>query len=68
MAAAIGLRSDFNGNDLRRLARASKDGRQVRRLVALAAARAARLPGLAVSGSRSWAIGSCGSTPAVRTL
>ena len=37
MAAAIDLRTDFNGDDLRRLARASKDGRQVRRLLALAA-------------------------------
>ncbi len=37
MAAAIDLRSDFDGDCLRRVARASKDGRQVRRLLALAA-------------------------------
>jgi transposase len=37
MAAAIGLREDHVGDDLRRLARCSRDGRQVRRLLALAA-------------------------------
>jgi hypothetical protein len=37
MAVAIGLRSDFSGDELRRLARGSRDGRQVRRLLALAA-------------------------------
>ena len=37
MAAAIGLREDYAGDDLRRLARGSRDGRQVRRLLALAA-------------------------------
>jgi len=37
VAAPIELRSDFNGDGLRRIARASKDGRQVRRLLALAA-------------------------------
>jgi hypothetical protein len=37
MAAPIGLRSDFDGDGLRRIARASKDGRQVRQLLALAA-------------------------------
>jgi hypothetical protein len=37
MAAAIDLRSDFDGDGLRRIAQASKDGRQVRRLLALAA-------------------------------
>lgn len=36
MAAAITLRADFDGDGLRRLARLSKDGRQVRRLLALA--------------------------------
>jgi len=30
MAAAIDLRSDFDGDGLRRLARASRDGRQAR--------------------------------------
>jgi hypothetical protein len=36
MAAAIGLREDFSGHDLRRLARESGDAKQVRRLLALA--------------------------------
>jgi hypothetical protein len=34
MAAAIGLRFDFSSDDLRRLARASRDAKQVRRLLA----------------------------------
>jgi transposase len=36
MAAAITLRSDFAGGDLRRLARRTQDARQARRLLALA--------------------------------
>ena len=36
MAAAIALRSDFTGGDLRRLARRTQDARQTRRLLALA--------------------------------
>jgi len=36
MAAPIGLRGDFGGEDLRRLARRSRDAKQVRRLLALA--------------------------------
>jgi len=36
MAAAIGLRSDYEAGDLRRLAKASRDARQTRRLLALA--------------------------------
>ncbi len=35
MAAAIGLRADFTADDLRRLARASGDAGQTRRLLAL---------------------------------
>jgi len=35
MAAAIALRSDFTGADLRRLARRAQDARQARRLLAL---------------------------------
>lgn len=35
MAAAIGLRSDFDGTELRRLARGSADANQTRRLLAL---------------------------------
>ncbi len=37
MAAPIELRPDFDGGELRLIARTSKDGRQVRRLLALAA-------------------------------
>jgi transposase len=36
MAAAIALRSDFSGRDLRRLARRTQDAKQARRLLALA--------------------------------
>jgi len=36
MGSAIGLRSDFDGPALRRLARASKSANQARRLLALA--------------------------------
>ena len=36
MGAAIALREDFEASDLRRLAKASKDAGQSRRLVALA--------------------------------
>jgi transposase len=36
MAAPIGLRGDFSGEDLRRLARRSREAKQVRRLLALA--------------------------------
>ena len=37
MAWAIGRRKDYAGDGLRRLARRRRDGRQVRRLLALAA-------------------------------
>ena len=37
MSAAIALREDFTAEDLRRLARQSRDTRQCRRLLALAA-------------------------------
>ena len=36
MAAALQLRNDYSGNDLRRLARTSDDADQTRRLLALA--------------------------------
>ena len=39
MAAAIELRGDFSGDDLRRFARSSRDAKQVRRLLALAVIR-----------------------------
>jgi hypothetical protein len=37
MSAAVPLRKDFDADDLRRLARASRDAGQSRRLLALAA-------------------------------
>lgn len=63
MAAAIDLRSDFDGDGLRRLARSSKDGRQVRRLLALAAiddgqsrGEAARIGGVGLQIVRDWVV------------
>jgi len=60
MAAAIGLRGDFTGDDLRRLARSSRDAKQVRRLLALAVIRdggsrteAARVGGVGLQIVRS---------------
>jgi hypothetical protein len=37
MSAVIGLRGDYTANDLRRLAKASRDAKQTRRLLSLAA-------------------------------
>ncbi len=63
MAAAVGLRIDFNGADLRRLARASRDAKQVRRLLALAAiyeggrrGEAARIGGVDLQTVRDWVL------------
>src|SRR3546814_15471841 len=63
MAAAIGLRSDFNGAVLRKLARASDDARQVRRLLALATIydggtrnAAARIGGVTLKNVRVWVV------------
>lgn len=63
MAAAIELRGDFVGDDLRRLARRSRDGKQVRRLLALAAVydggsrrEAARIGGVGVQIVRDWVV------------
>lgn len=63
MAAAIDLRSDFDGDGLRRVARASKDGRQVRRLLALASiydgetrSEAARIGGVTLQIVRDWVV------------
>jgi hypothetical protein len=39
MATAIGLRDDFTAEELRRLARSSRDAKQVRRPLALAVIR-----------------------------
>jgi transposase len=63
MAAAIELRGDFTGDDLRRLARSSRDARQVRRLLALAVIReggsrteAARIGGVGLQIVRDWVL------------
>jgi putative transposase len=63
MAAAIELRDDFSGDDLRRSARASGDAKQVRRLLALAVildggtrTEAARLGGVGLQIVRDWVL------------
>ena len=63
MAAAIELRRDFSGDDLRRLARASRDAKQVRRLLALAMIRdggsrtdATRIAGVGLQIVRDWVL------------
>jgi hypothetical protein len=60
---AIGLRDDFDGSALRRLARGSKDGPQARRLLALAEiydggsrSDAARLGGVTLQSVRDWVL------------
>jgi len=61
MAAAIELRADLSGDDLRRLARDSGDAKQVRRLLVLAVIReggtrteAARTGGVGLQIVRDW--------------
>lgn len=63
MGAAIELRCDFNGDDLRGLARASRDAGQVRRLLALAVihdggtrTEAARVGGVGLQIVRDWVL------------
>ena len=63
MAAAIELRGDFTGDDLRRLARSGRDAKQVRRLLALAVicdggtrTQAARVGGVALQIVRDWVV------------
>jgi len=63
MAAAIELRGDLDGDDLRRLARDSRDAKQVRRLLALAVIRdggtrteAARVGGVGLQIVRDWVL------------
>jgi transposase len=63
MAAAIELRDDLSGDDLRRLARDSRDARQVRRLLALAViaeggtrTEAARIGGVGLQIIRDWVL------------
>ena len=62
MSAAIGLRDDFEADDLRGLAAKAKDANQARRLLALAAAydgmdreEAARIGGMDRQTLRDWA-------------
>ncbi len=63
MAAAIGLRGDYTADDLRRLAKASRDAKQTRRLLALAAiyegssrSAAARIGGVGLQIIRDWVL------------
>ena len=63
MAAAIELQGDLDGDDLRRLARDSRDAKQVRRLLALAVildggtrTEAARLGGVGLQIVRDWVL------------
>jgi transposase len=63
MAAAIELRGDLSGDDLRRLARDSRDAKQVRRLLALAViseggtrSEAARVGGVGLQIVRDWVL------------
>ena len=63
MAAAIEPRADYGADDLRRLAKAGRDARQTRRLLALAAIRdggsrreAARVGGVSVQIVRDWVL------------
>ena len=63
MAAAVGLRDDFDAGSLRAAARRSKDGAQARRLLALAAiydggkrAEAAKIGGVTLQVVRDWAL------------
>ena len=64
MAAAVSLRSDLDGAALRKLARASRDAKQVRRLLALAIyeggtrGEAARVGGVTLQIVRDWVVGS----------
>jgi transposase len=63
MAAAIGLRGGYTADDLRRLARGSRDARQTRRLLSLAAiydggsrTEAARIGGVGLQIVRDWVL------------
>ncbi len=63
MTAGIGLRTDFDGSALRRLARVSKDSGQARRLLALSEiydggtrSDAARLGGVTLQSIRDWVL------------
>jgi hypothetical protein len=63
MGAAIEIRGDLSGEDLRRLARGSRDAAQVRRLLALAVildggtrTEAARVGGVGLQIVRDWVL------------
>jgi transposase len=63
MGAAVQLRSDYSGDDLRRLSRASRDAAQTRRLLSLAAiydggsrTMAARISGVGLQIVRDWVL------------
>ena len=63
MAAAIGLRGDFDAAALRAIAKRSKDGAQARRLLALAAiydgatrSEAAKIGGVTLQIVRDWVL------------
>jgi len=63
MASAVGLRADFDGPALRRLARGTKDAPQARRLLALAEiydggsrTDAARIGGVTLQSIRDWVL------------
>ena len=63
MAAAIGLREDFDAKALRALAKCAKDGPQARRLLALAAiydgatrGEAAKIGGVTLQIIRDWVL------------
>ena len=63
MAAAIGLRGDYTAAGLRRLAKASRDAKQTRRLLSLAAiydggsrTEAARIGGVGLQVVRDWVL------------
>jgi transposase len=63
MTAAVELRTDFDGEALRRLARRSKDGGQVRRLLAMATiydgesrSEAAQVGGVTLQSIRDWVL------------
>ena len=63
MAAAVRLRSDYDGSGLRKLARESRDAKQVRRLLTLAAiyegetrSEAARIGGVTLQIVRDWVV------------
>lgn len=63
MAAAIGLRGDFDGSALRRVAKTTRDAKQIRRLLTLAAiydggsrGDAARIAGVGLQTIRDWVL------------